>query len=310
MGAGPAGQVRGGDRSPVQLHQMAHDGEAEAQASLPPRARGVGLAEAVEDVGEERRIDAGPAVLHRDLDVGLDLLQAHVDAPLGRGELDRVREEVPHDLVEPAGVRGEGARARVQHGLHPDGLGLDRGLERVEHGLDHGRGIHRLHLEPHLAGDDPRDVEDVGDEPALEAGVAVDDLDPLLDLRRGERALAQEAGPAHDRGERGAQLVGERGQEVVLQPVRLPRLLGRAVGLAEEAGVVEREGGAAGQVLGEGEVLRRVPPSGAERREEGQAPERAVPGLEGQRHEGLYPQVAQHPQVGLVQGPGTRGTPR
>ena len=58
-----------------------------------------------------------------------------------------------------------------------------------------------------------------------------------------------------DRGQRVAQLVGEHRQELVLAAVVL-------LDVAVEPGVVDGDGGAAGQVFGQREVVRSVVPAG------------------------------------------------
>ena len=65
--------------------------------------------------------------------------------------------------------------------------------------------------------------------------------------------LAQDVGPSHDRVERRPQLVRQDGQELVLAAVRLHR---RPV----EHGVVDGDGGAQGEVLGHPKVARVVAP--------------------------------------------------
>ena len=73
--------------------------------------------------------------------------------------------------------------------------------------------------------------------------VALDDLEAAA-RRVGLVQLfpAQDAGPAQDRGQRRAQLVGERGQELVLGPVGHLRFRARAFGLAIEQGVLHGHG--------------------------------------------------------------------
>lgn len=58
------------------------------------------LPEAVEDVGQEHRRDSVPRVSDHDLDRGLELRQADIDATAMRGELYGVGEQVPDDLLE------------------------------------------------------------------------------------------------------------------------------------------------------------------------------------------------------------------
>ena len=81
--------------------------------------------------------------------------------------------------------------------------------------------VERPVIEPQLAADDARDFEEVLDQPGLHLRVALDLLERAIDRRRRHRVGAQQLGPAEDGVERRAQLVRQRGQELVLQPVRL-----------------------------------------------------------------------------------------
>ena len=87
--------------------------------------------------------------------------------------------------------------------------------------------IDRLGLETQLAGDDARDVEDVLDQHRLRLGVALDRLERLARLLGREVARAQHAGPSDHRRQRRAQLVRQRGQELVLGAVGGLGLLAR-----------------------------------------------------------------------------------
>src|SRR5207237_4337355 len=51
----------------VQQRDVAHEREADAQAARAPRRRSIGLAEAVEDVRQEFRLEADAVVLHLQL---------------------------------------------------------------------------------------------------------------------------------------------------------------------------------------------------------------------------------------------------
>ena len=80
--------------------------------------------------------------------------------------------------------------------------------------------IHRLHVEPQLAGHRARDVEEIVDQLRLGLGVALDGLDRALPLVVADLAGDQHPRPAVDRGQRRPQLVRHRHQEFVLHPVR------------------------------------------------------------------------------------------
>ena len=58
----------GGDGPAVLLDQVAGDGQAQAEAAVIPRRAAVGLAEAIEDVGQEVGRDADAGVANLDLE--------------------------------------------------------------------------------------------------------------------------------------------------------------------------------------------------------------------------------------------------
>ena len=161
--------------------------------------------------------------------------QADVDLVAAVRELDRIRQQVPDDLLQAAGVAGDerGAARGVDAQRDPPRVGGR--LDRVHRGLDDGGEIDRLHLEPHRAANHPGHVEQVLDELRLHARVAVDDVQRLGLSRGVERAELEHRDPAEDGVERRAQLVRDRGHEFVLGAAQR---LGRAPGrlLAFERG--------------------------------------------------------------------------
>ena len=88
----------------------------------------VGLAEPVEDVGQEIRADAHAVVAHPDLGVAVaGALQADLDAAAGRGELDGVREQVPDHLLQAVGIAGDRPASGVEAQLEADLLAVGAG---------------------------------------------------------------------------------------------------------------------------------------------------------------------------------------
>ena len=192
------------------------------------------LAEAIEDVRQElrrrcRRRSPAPRSRSRHRSTP----RADLDAPALRRELDRVRQHVAEHLVQPLRV----AVDRRQVGRHElrerrsacASAAGSTPLTTLSTQLRHERPA-ALDLE--LAGDDARDVEDVLDQLRLQLRVAADDVDGLADrVRARDRAAEQHLHPAEDRVQRRAQLVRERGQELVLEAARFfggrqPRELG------------------------------------------------------------------------------------
>ena len=81
--------------------------------------------------------------------------------------------------------------------------------------------IHLADVEQQLAGGDARDVEQVLDQLRLGVRVAIDALERVLASLRRQLAAPQQVHPADDGVERRAELVRERGEELVLQAVGL-----------------------------------------------------------------------------------------
>ena len=211
---------------------MTNDGEPEAEPSVLAARGAVRLAEALEDPGHRRRLDPAASVPHRHTDDVPRGLDGDVYPPSRRRELERVRQEVAHDLLEPLRVRHDarvGLRVRIEDERHlfevRDGR---RGLDRR---ADDPPDPHRLELRAELAGDDARHVEDVVHQALLSLGVAADDGETVRYLRR-VGAAREDVRPAEDRVERRAQLVGHDAEKLVLQSARLlggrPCLLERA----------------------------------------------------------------------------------
>jgi len=204
----------------VELGDVLDDREPEPEAAVGAGARAVRLTEALEDVIDEGGLDALPAVAHGDLDGRGDARQPDLDAPATRSELHGVREEVPDHLLEARGVSDHVARAGIQDRRDAYVLRVRRGAHDVDRGLDHAHELHGHDVEPHLAGDDPRDVEEVLDELRLHGRVALDGLERLRPARFGDGVAAEEASPPEHRVERRAQLVGDGGEELVHRAIR------------------------------------------------------------------------------------------
>ena len=186
---------------------MPHDGETETEAAVSAADRRLALAEAVEHERQQVRPNALAGVRDGDPRHRVGPLQPDVHTTAHRRELDRVGEEVPDDLLQAIGVGRDGAEGSVQARLEPDASGVGRGLHRFHRGHDDGDQIDRSDIQAELAGDDAGDVEEVFDQLGQHPGVALDDLGTPAGADGIERPGPQQAHPAQDRVERGAQLV-------------------------------------------------------------------------------------------------------
>ena len=163
-------------------------------------------------------------------------------------------------------------------------LGLD-GRSQRRHGFaDDDDEVDRPDVQAQHAGDDAGDIEEVVDDLGLSPRIALDRLQRIADGRRVKRPRSQHAGPSDDRRQRCAQLVRDRGQELVLGPAGL---LSRAI----EPRIVDGLGGTTGQVLGEGEVSAAVTASRFGRAER-DAAQPAAPRVQRHHHDRAQTQSA------------------
>ena len=99
----------------MQFDEVAHDREAEAEPIVSPRLGRVLLAEAVEDVGQKLPMDALAGIVDDDAHLGFAPLQSHLDRASRGCELDRVDEQVRHDLLQADGIAGDHGGLRIEH---------------------------------------------------------------------------------------------------------------------------------------------------------------------------------------------------
>src|SRR5207302_3354600 len=100
-------------------------------------------------------------------------------------------------------------------------LGARRRPHGLDRRLDRGGETHRADVEVELPADHSRALEEVVDEPGLRSRAAVDYLERVWGAGGIERAPPQLTDPGEDRGERGAELVGHGGKELLLQAAGL-----------------------------------------------------------------------------------------
>ena len=90
----------GSYRSVVLFNDLMGDREAEAEPTMPPGRRAVGLPEAVEHMRKKIRPDPFACIADDDFDVIGSPCDRDINAAIFRRELDGVAQEVPDDLLE------------------------------------------------------------------------------------------------------------------------------------------------------------------------------------------------------------------
>src|SRR5262245_45067413 len=123
----------------------------------------------------------------------------NLNAPLPRGKLDGVGNEVPNHLLYTTGVSGDSVRPRIERCLQLDSLGFGRRAHRVGHRFYYQWKIHRSNFNGKLPCNNARDVKDVLDYPALRLEVTLNDLHRPLSAPRIQIPSTQELYPAGHR---------------------------------------------------------------------------------------------------------------
>ena len=224
-------------RPAVQLDQVTHDREPEAEAAVRARGRAVRLPEALEDVGQELRRDALAGVADARARRWRRRARARTPTVPPRG-VNLIafesrfqitcwsRSGSPQTAAEPS----TRSRRRARRPSPPPPAARPRARPRRRRRAQIG-----FELEPQLAGDDARDVEDVLDELGLRPRVALDGLERPAERRRlRPRRSRSMPRPAEDGVERRAQLVRDGGEELVLGAVGDLRLLARFLLAAQQ----------------------------------------------------------------------------
>jgi len=95
----PHALALGCNHAAVQLDQLFNQRQPQSQPAVPPRARHIVLAEAVEDREQERRLDAFAVVRNAEDNLLAHAFQPQFDAPARGRELDCVLQQVPGHLL-------------------------------------------------------------------------------------------------------------------------------------------------------------------------------------------------------------------
>jgi len=197
------------------------------RTTASPSRRAVRLPEAFEQPGQKIGPDPGAGVADAEVQVLPGVCQPHLHPAAARRELDRVREQVPHHLLEPIRVARDEPGLRVEVDVQREALCLCRRSHGFDPRLRHRLQRDRADAQPQLAGDRARDVEQVLDDPRLQSRAALDRFQGTAGRRGVGVALAQERRPGEDRREGGTQLVREDGEELVLGAVCRCQLSGQ-----------------------------------------------------------------------------------
>ena len=203
----------------MRFHDVFDNGKPQPQPGEFPSRTAVGLPKAVKDAGQQVRTDSLSVVAHLDLDTGLLAAQRDVDlSSLGR-ELDGIRDQVPHDLLDAHAVTQAVACRRIK--LHVNVMPRASAAGRttltpalITSASSQGRMSTRSL---------PETMRDTSRTSSMSCTCALVlrsmTFESLLKMSRFGVFVAQDAEPPDDGVQRRAHLVAQRGQKHVLGAV-------------------------------------------------------------------------------------------
>lgn len=205
----------------VKFGALAADGQAEAGAG---KVGDIGTAlEGGAEAGKVGGWDAEAAVLDPEDGQRAVPLEGHIDGLRGGRELDRVGEQPGQEVAEKIGVAmgqsGKGNGGELDGAAVPGGAG-----EVVEAAAAGGVEIERNRAEFEASGVDPAEDEDLFHQRGHPPGLVLDRLDVFESVGEGEPVVVafKDFGGGVDHAERGAEFVGDQGNEVAFEAARIP----------------------------------------------------------------------------------------
>ncbi len=243
---------------------MTDNRQPQAETAVRSGAGGIGLSEAIKDIGKKIGGDPHPGVGDPDVNVEVGSLHLNGNAPLFRRELDGIRQKIPDDLLKPIGIGQDGDRRIGESERDRNPLGVGRRLNGLDRRLNDRGDLDLPDVEMKLPGDNPGNVEQILDQLRLSRGVSRDRLQPATRCFFIEVSPLQQLRPSQNGIQRGAKLVGDDREEFILGPICILRL-------PIQPGALNRQGGAPGQLLRQSEIAVLIPPARLRRNERDRA---------------------------------------
>ena len=223
--------------------------QPQPERRLIARQRARLLPERLEHVRQEPGVDPGAGVADDERHLVGPVRRPDRDGAAGRGEPNRVRQQVAEHLLEAPRVTADDGGG-IDDAVEVDPLAIHLRTHRLARLVERVLDAHRPRLDAERAAHDARHVDEVVEQLPLPERVATDDLERVADVGRQIAARLEHLRPAEDGVQRAAQLVRDGGEELVTPLRRLERgraqageLVDRLLQLADADGVF---GGAAG----------------------------------------------------------------
>ena len=97
-----------------------------------------------------------------------------------RREFGRIRQKVPHHLLQPLEIARHRTGMRVEYGLNPDVAGFGRKTQCVDSRIDNGCRLHRPDIQSKLSHRYSGNIEQVFDQLSLRTDIAIDHFECLF----------------------------------------------------------------------------------------------------------------------------------
>ena len=144
------------DGSTVKRHDLAHERQSQPQSTGMPGARAVALPETIEHVRQQLGRDALPGVLDAAVpQMPPTLRKRNRDLAAGGGELQGIRQQVGHHLLQPVRIAAQLAGAWLDVGMQGDAFRGRRRPRQIQRRCHDFRELHRTGFDPQLARLDP-----------------------------------------------------------------------------------------------------------------------------------------------------------
>ncbi len=143
--------------------------------------------------------------------------QRRGDEAATRRELHGIVEQVPDDLLQPLPIAEHQAGLGGQVFLQSDAFGIGRGLHRLERRFDDLRQIRFLRIQSQAPAQQAAHVDQIIHQLGEVSHIAINGLAATLHIFGRQAAGFEQARPAENGMQRGAQLVPQGGQKLILE---------------------------------------------------------------------------------------------
>src|SRR5688500_8975431 len=99
---------------------MAYDRQAEPEAAILFVRAAVALPEPIENERKEIFFDSRAAVTDRHFEMRVDVAKRDADTTVSRHKLNRVRNQIPHHLLQAYGISKHRSGAEIERHVHSE----------------------------------------------------------------------------------------------------------------------------------------------------------------------------------------------